>query len=65
MKHRHTRVLVNSWYVQAFCGVCIFAALSHSAHAGPATELAVDVDNFGKISDNYYRGGQPGLIGLV
>jgi protein tyrosine phosphatase (PTP) superfamily phosphohydrolase (DUF442 family) len=50
---------------QVLTAIFMIAILTQPLWAGPNNQFGVQIDNFGQINPNYYRGAQPDLAGLM
>src|SRR5262245_57618338 len=52
-------------HFQVLTAIFMITTLTQPIWAGSKNQFAVRIDNFGQISPNYYRGGQPDLAGFT
>jgi len=57
--------LISRVSIQALIGALILSTLSLAVQAKPKNSFGVDIDNFGQISKDYYRGAQPDSNGFA
>jgi protein tyrosine phosphatase (PTP) superfamily phosphohydrolase (DUF442 family) len=56
---------VSLKYMRRFAVALIFIALAYSGSAKPGATPSINIPNFGKINDSYYRGAQPDSMGIA
>src|SRR5258708_23711593 len=54
-----SRSLFSYVSVQALIGALVLSAMALAVQGKPKNSFGVDIDNFGQISKDYYRGAQP------
>ena len=62
-RHLHMRFRFRS--VPAFWAILVSATLTHAVQAGQTNQSGIEIDNFGQVNSNYYRGSQPNVAGFM